>query len=154
NQSKQFTLTRRDFARLTLAGVPASVLLLRLPLSASQKIASRIKGVQIGAITYSFRSITDADEIIKAYVDIGLGEMELMSNHAEQLAGAPRTGRGGGRRGTPLTPEQQAERDAAIKAFNDWRKAATEATFKPVRKKIEDAGIDLKVLCYNMNVKT
>jgi sugar phosphate isomerase/epimerase len=32
--------------------------------------------------------------------------------------------------------------------------AATEATFKPVRKKIEDAGIDLKLLCYNMNVRT
>lgn len=155
NQNDRLTLTRRGFARLTLAGVPASLLLARLPLSAAQKIDSRIKGVQIGAITYSFRSITDADEIIKAYVDIGLGEMELMSNHAEQLAGAPRAGRGGGgRRGTPLTPEQQAERDAAIKAFGDWRKAATEATFKPVRKKIEDAGVDLKILCYNMNVKT
>jgi len=154
NLPKLSTLTRRDFTRLTLAGVPASALLSRLPLSAAGKIDSRIKGVQIGAITYSFRSITDADEIIKAYVDIGLGEMELMSNHAEQLAGAPRAGRGGGRRGAPLTPEQQAERDAAIKTFNDWRKTATEATFKPVRKKIEDAGIDLKVLCYNMNVKT
>ena len=81
NQPKLSTLTRRDFTRLTLAGVPASALLSRLPLSAAGKIDSRIKGVQIGAITYSFRSITDADEIIKAYVDIGLGEMELMSNH-------------------------------------------------------------------------
>ena len=78
-----YFLSRRDFARLTLAGVPATVLLSRLPLSAAQKVNSRIKGVQIGAITYSFRSIPDADEIIKAYVDIGLGEMELMSNHAE-----------------------------------------------------------------------
>jgi len=32
--------------------------------------------------------------------------------------------------------------------------AATEATFVPVRKKIQDAGIELKILCYNMNVKT
>jgi len=53
-----------------------------------------------------------------------------------------------------LTPEQQAERDAAIKALRDWRMAATEATFAPVRKKIGDAGIELKILCYNMNVKT
>jgi sugar phosphate isomerase/epimerase len=80
--------------------------------------------------------------------------MELMSNHAEQLAGAPAgRGGGGGRRGA-LTPEQQAERDAAAKTLRDWRMAATEATFKPVRKKIEDAGIDLKLLCYNMNVRT
>src|SRR3982750_2895980 len=89
----------------------------RVPLSAAAKINSRINGVQIGAITYSFRSMPPED-IIKAYVDIGLGEMELMSNHAEQLAGAP-AGRGGGagRRGA-LTPEQQAERDAAIKTLH------------------------------------
>ena len=145
--------TRRDFAKLTLAGVPASLLVANLPVSAFAKINSRIKGVLVGAITYSFRSMSAAD-IIKAYVDIGLGEMELMSNHAEQLAAAPAgRGGGGGRRGA-LTPEQQAERDAAAKALRDWRMAATEATFKPVRKKIEDAGIDLKLLCYNMNVRT
>jgi hypothetical protein len=133
--------TRRDFAKLTFAGVPASLLVANLPVSAFAQINSRIKGVQIGAITYSFRSMSPPD-IIKAYVDIGLGEMELMSNHAEQLAGAA-VGRGsGGRRGA-LTPEQQAERDAAAKALREWRMAATEATFKPVRKKIEDAGIDL-----------
>jgi hypothetical protein len=151
--TKTQTLTRRDFTRLTLAGIPASVLLSRVPPSAAAKINSRINGVQIGAITYSFRSMP-AEDIIKAYIDIGLGEMELMSKPAEQRAGAP-PGRGGGsgRRGTPLTPEQQAERDAAVKALHDWRMAATDATFVPVRKKIQDAGIDLKILCYNMNVK-
>jgi sugar phosphate isomerase/epimerase len=147
------TLSRRDFTKLTLAGVPASVLLSRVSLSAAAKINSRINGVQIGAITYSFRSMP-AEDIIKAYVDIGLGEMELMSNHAEQLAGAPGGRGGGGRRGAPLTPEQQAERDAAMKALHDWRMAATDATFAPVRKKIQDAGIELQVLCYNLNVKT
>ena len=146
-------LTRRAFAKLALAGVPAAVLA-RVPLSAAAKINSRIKGVQIGAITYSFRSMP-AEDIIKAYVDIGLGEMELMSNHAEDLAGAPPRARGGaGRRGATLTPEQQVQQDAAAKAFQDWRMGATEATFKPVRQKIEDAGIELKILCYNMNVKT
>jgi len=154
NKTSQSILSRREFTKLTLAGVPASVLLSRAPAAAAAKINSRINGVQIGAITYSFRSMP-AEDIVKAYVDIGLGEMELMSNHAEQLAGAPAgRGGGGGRRGTPLTPEQQAERDAAIKALRDWRMAATEATFAPVRKKIGDTGIELKILCYNMNVKT
>ncbi len=155
NHNKRSTLTRRDFTqadarRCSGIGAAFATASCRRP----QKINSRINGVLIGAITYSFRSMTDADEIIKAYVDIGLGEMELMSNHAEQLAGHPARGAVAGRRGAPLTPEQQAERDAAIKALSDWRMAATEATFKPVRKKIEDAGIELKVLCYNMNVKT
>ena len=122
------------------------------PLAALDKIPSKIGGVTIGAITYSFRSIQDPLEIIKAYTTIGLGEMELMSNHAEALAGIPRAaGGGGGRRGgAPPTPEQIAARDAAAKAVSDWRASATEATFKPVRQKIADAGIDLRLLCYNM----
>ncbi len=142
--------TRRDFARVALAGLPASLLLAN-PLAAFAQLNSRIKGVQIGAITYSFRSMPAAD-IVKAYVTLGLAEMELMSNHAEQLAGAP-AGRGGGERRGTLTPEQQAARDAAVKALRDWRMGATETTFKPVRKTIQDAGIALKLLCYNMNVR-
>jgi sugar phosphate isomerase/epimerase len=146
------TISRRDFGRILGAAIPGAVALASADLGARAKINSRINGVLVGAITYSFRSMNAAD-IIKAYVDIGLGEMELMSNHAEALASAP-SGRGGGGRRGALTPEQTAERDAAAKALRDWRMAATEATFQPVRKKIEDAGIEVKLLCYNMNVRT
>jgi len=151
--------SRREFNKSVLAGVPAAFMLGHAPVTLTD-INSKLKGVQIGAITYSFnRLAANPEDIIKAYVSIGLGEMELMSNHAEMLAGAP-AGRGGGGgnragRGATLTPEeqatQQAARDAALKATRDWRAAATEATFKPVRKKIADAGIDIRVLCYNMN---
>ena len=134
--------SRREFGELALGAVA-------LPWLPAD---SRIHGVRVGAITYSFRSMP-ADAIIPAYVKIGLREMELMSNHAEALAGMPSAGRGGGRRGEPATPEQTAAREAAQKATRDWRAAATEATFKPVRKMIEDAGIDLRLLCYNMNVQ-
>src|SRR4051812_31788724 len=149
--------SRRDFGKLALAGLPAAAMWKTFgetPLAALDKIPSKIGGVTIGAITYSFRAIQDPLEILKAYTTIGLGEMELMSNHAEALAGIPRAagGGGGGRRGgTPPTPEQIAARDAAAKAVAGWRKSATGATFKPVRQKIEDAGIDLRLLCYNMS---
>jgi len=157
--------SRREFGKLTLTALPASWVLARAPLSAFAAIDSKINGVQIGAITYSFRTIPNADDIIKAFQTIGIGEMELMSNHAEALAGAPpgpgRAGGPGGRRGgapgggrAALTPEEQAARDAATKALRDWRMAASAATFAPVRKKIADAGIDLRLLCYNMNVRT
>src|SRR5260221_4029651 len=148
--------SRRDFGRLALAGIPAAAMLKALPessLEARDKINPKIGGVTIGAITYSFRSIQDPMEILKAYTTIGLGRMELMWNHAEGLAGRP-SGRGGGggrRGGAPPTPEQIAARDAAAKAIADWRKSATEATFKPVRHKIADAGVDLRLLCYNMS---
>jgi sugar phosphate isomerase/epimerase len=146
-------LSRRDFGKLALAGLPAAWALKQVPLSAWDKINSKIGGVQIGAITYSFRTLP-VEDVLKAYTTIGLGEMELMSNHAEALAGAPSgRGAGGGRRGQPMTPEQQAARDAAVKALADFRKGATEATFKPVKKRIEDMGVELKLLCYNMNVE-
>jgi sugar phosphate isomerase/epimerase len=167
-------LTRRDFGKLALAGLPLSL--------AFAKINSKFKGVQIGAITYSFRSMPNPEDIIKAYVTIGLGEMELMSGDAEKLAGAPipmTGGRGGGRGpgGPPLgpggppaagapspaaarqgggrramTPEEQAAADARAAELRKWRTSATAATFTPVKKKIEDAGIQLRILCYNMNV--
>src|SRR4029453_8663592 len=147
--------SRREFGALTLAGLPAPWLLPSARLFAQARIESRIGGVQIGAITYSFRTIPNAADIIKAYQTIGLGEMELMSNHAEALAGAPGgAGGGGGRRGRGApTPEEQAARDAAAKVLHDWRMASSAATFAPVRKKIEDAGIELRLLCYNMNVR-
>ena len=53
--------SRRDFGKIVLAGLPLSLVL--------QKPDSKINGVQIGAITYSFRTIPNAEDIIKAYVD-------------------------------------------------------------------------------------
>jgi sugar phosphate isomerase/epimerase len=178
--------TRRDLGKLALVSVPLSAAF------GAKKIDSKFGGVQIGAITYSFNRIAnpDPEAIIKAYVEIGLGEAELMSNHCEALAGAPAMpafGRGGGGGGAgrapgappagaapgsapagppagapgqgrgpggggraPLTPEQQAERQAAMEKVAAWRKAATPATWKAVAKKFNDAGIDLALLCYNM----
>jgi sugar phosphate isomerase/epimerase len=138
---------RRDFGKLALAAVPLA------RAGAAARIDSKFQGVQIGAITYSFNSIAnpDAEAIIRAYVEIGLGEAELMSNHCEALAGAPRTTRGGGGRGAALTPEQQAERQKQQDQIRAWRGSANAATWKAVRKKFNDAGIEVAVLCYNMN---
>src|SRR5262249_21639502 len=80
--------TRRDVGKIALASLPMA--------SALAAPNSKINGVQIGAITYSFRSIPDVDQILKAYVDIGLSECELMSNHAESVAGWAPEGRGPG----------------------------------------------------------
>jgi sugar phosphate isomerase/epimerase len=163
-------LTRRAVGRLALASIP-----LARAFSAA-KINSKFGGVQIGAITYSFNRIAtpDPQAIINAYVEIGLGEAELMSNHCEALAGAPSMpvfGRFGGPppqrpagappQGTPataggpprrpqLTPEQIAERDAAREKLAKWRGTTSDATWKGVAKKFSDAGIELALLCYNM----
>jgi sugar phosphate isomerase/epimerase len=79
-------------------------------------------------------------------VKIGLGEVELMSNHAEILAGAPPAPRRLGRGEAPAP-----EVTAAQQALQKWRAAAKPDTFTPVRKQFTDAGIDLRLLCYNMD---
>src|SRR4051812_42415983 len=104
----RFLYSRRDFGKLALAGLPMTLALRNLDAFAA--INSKFNGVQIGAITYSFRTIPSADDIIKAYVAIGLGEMELMSNHAEMLAGAPvpAASAGRGRGPAPQAPTAPA----------------------------------------------
>jgi sugar phosphate isomerase/epimerase len=154
-------LTRRDLGKMALASLPVAQAL-------AATIDSKFNGVQIGAITYSFNRIAspDPEAIIKAYVEIGLGEAELMSNHCEALAGAPALpafgrfggGRGPGGPGAPggpgriqqLTPEQTAERDAPREKLSQWRKETGGATWKNVAKKFNDAGVDVALLCYNM----
>lgn len=52
---------------------------------------SKINGVQIGTITYSYRSMPDqsAEAILKAVVDSGISAIELMGDPAELYAGRP-----------------------------------------------------------------
>lgn len=143
--------TRRDLGKIALASVPLGRAF------GGKRIDSRFGGVQIGAITYSFNLIAspDPEAIIKAFVEIGLGEAELMSNHCEALAGVPPMpafGRGGAGRGgrNPLTPEQQAERQAATQKIAQWRASTNANTWKGVARKFNDAGVDVALLCYNM----
>jgi sugar phosphate isomerase/epimerase len=93
--------TRREFGRLALAGVPAAAVLGRVEsifgAFAQAKPNSLINGVQIGAITYSFRSMPDqsAEATLKYTVESGISAIELMGGPVESFAGAP-SGRGGG----------------------------------------------------------
>src|ERR1035437_10019036 len=76
------TFTRRDFGKLAAVALPAASLL--------AKPNSNFNGVQIGAITYSFRALpSSAEEVLKYCVDSGISGIELMSNVAESYAGSP-----------------------------------------------------------------
>ena len=85
-------LTRRELGKLALAAIPASKLL--------AKPNSKFDGVQIGVITYSYRSMpgaNDAEALLKYIVDSGISGIELMGPAAEIYAGSPApAGRGGG----------------------------------------------------------
>jgi sugar phosphate isomerase/epimerase len=147
--------TRRDFGKAALAAIPFS--------SALANINSKFAGVQIGTITYSFRETNDLDAIIKMTAQCGLGEVELMSNHAESFAGvptpAPAVPAPAAASGQaplrvprpPMTDEQIAAARARNEHVRKWRLSVSMDKFKEVRSKFDAAGIQLQLLCFNMN---
>src|SRR5262249_41310971 len=96
------SFTRREFGKLALVGLPAAAALSRsetiFGAFAQPKPNSFINGVQVGTITYSYRSMPDqsADATLKYIVDSGISAIELMGGPVESYAGAPTAGRGGG----------------------------------------------------------
>ena len=113
--------SRREFGKLALAGVPAAAVLgaggVLFGAFAQAKPNSLIDGVQIGTITYSYRSMPDqsAEATLKYILDSGISAVELMGGPVESFAGAPtaprrrrrrrrarrRAGGGRGRGGAP-----------------------------------------------------
>lgn len=96
--------TRREFGKLALAGLPAAAVLGSgesiFGAFVQAKPNSLFNGVQIGTITYSFRSMPDqsAEATLKHIVESGISGIELMGGPVESSAGAPAgPGRGGGR---------------------------------------------------------
>src|ERR1035438_9531133 len=83
--------TRRDLGKIALAAGTAAKLMAAKP-------NSIFGGVQIGAITYSFRALPGtAEDTLRYCLDCGISAIELMSNAAESYAGIPgQAGRGGG----------------------------------------------------------
>jgi sugar phosphate isomerase/epimerase len=188
--------SRRDVGKIALATLPVAQAF------GAKKINSTFYGVKLGAITYSFGQFT-LDECIKAFQDIGLGEMELMSGTAETAAGAPSPQRGGAGAGQaragaqgrtagaqggpaqapgagapaaaargaaagagaragaavqrPIRPPMTEEEIVAARAqpqaqeLLKWRKSVSMDKYKEIGKKVRDAGINLDVLCFNMN---
>jgi len=123
------TISRRDFVRTALAGMPLYAAL-------AGKIDSIVNGVRLGTITYSFRELprtpgaSDAvDVMIKALTDCGIGEIELFCPDLE-----PRFS-GGGRR----------------EDLRKWRLSTPMDHFKAVRKRFEHAGISL--FAYTVNFR-
>ena len=94
--------TRREFGKLALAGLPAAAVLGNseslFGVFAQAKPNSMFNGVQIGTITYSYRSMPDqsAEATLKYVLDSGISAIELMGGPVESFAGAPSSGRGGG----------------------------------------------------------
>lgn len=150
-QSK--SLSRREFiekSALALGGlsvITPSLIGAPAILKNLGKPNSRFGGVQIGAISYSFRSLPcNAEQLLKYCVDCNISAIELMGNTAEAFAGAPHTSTeprvGGGPR-QQQTPEQQAEQEQKAKEIAKWRASASMEKFVQLRKMYNEAGVSI-----------
>ncbi len=115
----------------------------------TKKTNSNYGGVQIGLITYSFRSIPDIDEMMIACTKAGISSVELMGTGIEEYLGAPENP-GPRRRWGQDQPELTDEQKAAIAKYQEDLKAwrydpATMEKYKALRKKFNDAGIDIHI---------
>ncbi|MBN2477477.1 MAG: sugar phosphate isomerase/epimerase [Pirellulales bacterium] len=136
--------TRRAFlgsAAALAAGavVPGRVLGGEAPLRAaavSGKPNSVFNGVRIGCITYSYRGgINSAEDTLKALIEDGLSEVELMGGPIQAyagLGGARARGRRGGPAEQPATPTD-AQRQTQL------------AKCRELRKMYNDAGVNIHI---------
>lgn len=130
-------LSRRQFlgattlavAGLTVAsqstfGMPAYIKMLGKP-------NSLFKGVQIGVITYSFRSMpSSAEQLLQYCLDCNVNAIELMGPAAERFAGAPE--------------EPSDSKDASyLKKLAHWRANVPMTKFEQLRKMYKNAGVSI-----------
>ncbi len=152
------TITRREFigrTALAVGGIAItapSVIGAPAILKNLGKPNSKFNGVQIGAISYSFRSLpNNAEQLLKYCIECNISAIELMGDTGEEFAGAPNTStepripqgpRPAGPRPQP-TPEEQAERQQKAKEIADWRTAVSMDKFIRLRNMYNDAGVSI-----------
>ncbi len=163
---QNLTQTRRRFLRNSSA-IAGGLLLAGPALTASPAIIrrynkpdSRINGVQIGTITYSFRSMPDqsAEATLGYVTDAGISAIELMGDPVESFAGAPespvsmgkmwgmmRRQRDGDLSETEVEElnDMRAQMEDHARAVAEWRAKVDMDKFKQLRKMYADAGVDI-----------
>ncbi|MDR1155908.1 MAG: sugar phosphate isomerase/epimerase [Bacteroidales bacterium] len=97
-----------------------------MQLVVAQKPNSKFGGVQIGTITYSYRSMPDQtlEGILNYTLQSGISSVELMGGAVEQYAGIP------------------ADRNAV----RQWRTSVSMNKFKEIKKMFKDKGVKINIL--------
>lgn len=124
-KSQKIELSRRSFLGGAAALAASSMISNVAPAAAAARPNSNFNGVQIGVITYSYRSLPGtAEDILKYVTQSGISSIELMGEPAEQYAGAPRD----------------------RKALLDWRLSAPMDRYEALRKMFSDAGVGIHIV--------
>jgi sugar phosphate isomerase/epimerase len=145
---------RRDFLfRTSLASLTLFISSKSLLATASQSLVldkpnSKFSGVQVGAITYSWRSLPSSPaQILQYCIDSNISAIELMGDSIEVYAGKPentiqRTPRVPGQPRT-VTEEQKKQEAIYQQQLADWRASVSMDAFTRVRKMFKKAGVSI-----------
>ena len=115
-------ISRREAGKILVAGT-AGALLANRSSFAAPKVNSVVRGVTIGAQSYSFRD-RPLDAAIQGYLTVGLSECELYQGHVE--------------------PDHLGR-----EALRKWRLSVPMSHFHEVRRKFDNAGIELYAYNYS-----
>ncbi|TWR29446.1 sugar phosphate isomerase/epimerase [Mucilaginibacter pallidiroseus] len=133
---KKNTLSRRRFIGISAVATASALFLSKASFAASALMAalkpnSKINGVQIGVITYSFRSMPGTvEDLLKYCIECDINAIELMGEAAEAYAGAPKR-------------ESAESWDDFRPKLAAWRSSASMDKFKEIRKMFNDAGVSI-----------
>ena len=126
-QKIDFNLSRRAFLGGTAALAASSMIPGGACLAAAAKPNSKFNGVQIGVITYSYRSMPGSAENLLDYIlKCGISSVELMGGPAEQYA--------------------KAAAGAASQSMQEWRAKPAMEGFAALRKLYNDAGVNIHIV--------
>ncbi|HEV2498991.1 MAG TPA: sugar phosphate isomerase/epimerase [Terriglobia bacterium] len=115
-------ISRREAGKMALAGGAAALLASSKKLWGAQWIDSVVRGVQIGAQSYSFRD-RPLPAVIQAYQEVGLGEAEIWQGGVE-----------------PQVSREQ---------LRQWRLTVPLSHFTNIRRQFNNAGV--KIYAYNIS---
>lgn len=165
--NKPHSFSRRKFIGRTLAASSGIAIgtssLVGMPAIISRRgnAGSLINGVQVGVITYSFRSMKDqsAEATLDYVTRCGIDAIELMGGPAESFAGMPENNTDRDtfyklsrkkKNGDELSNQEQkelAELSAEMDAYNrqviEWRSSVSMKKFAEVKKMYAAAGVKI-----------
>lgn len=121
------TLSRRAFLGGTAALAASSMIPGRIALASAAAPDSKFNGVQIGVITYSYRSLPGSAENLLEYIlKCGISSVELMGGPAEQYA--------------------RMAAGAEKQPMPEWRAKPAMEGFAALRKLYGDAGVGIHIV--------
>lgn len=134
---------RRTFLGTAALATAGAALAPRTTWAAPGKPNSNFNGVNIGVISYSWRSMPcTAEDVVNYCVSGGISSIELMGDVAEAFAGIPPSPPKVGKK-VSLTEQQKQAHQAAIDAQTAWRLNAPMKRYRELGRLFKQAGVSI-----------